>query len=106
MPGPMAACARSTGAMLPRWRWTSATGSSALSAATNSRRVAVGASAARLRQTRTMLEARALVPMPSMRFLRSVRIGQVPLMAKPARITASRKVSQPVLAVPFIALAL
>jgi hypothetical protein len=30
----------------------------------------------------------------------SVRIGQVPLMAKPARMTASRKVSQPVLAVP------
>ena len=45
MPGPMAACARSTGAMLPRWRWASATGSSALSAVTNSRRVAVGASA-------------------------------------------------------------
>ena len=35
-------------------------GSSALSAVTNSRRVAVGASAARGRQTRTMLEARAL----------------------------------------------
>ena len=46
--------------MLPRWRWASAAGSSALSAVTNSRRVAVGASAARLRQTRTMLEARAL----------------------------------------------
>ena len=60
----MAACARSTGAMLPRWRWVSASGSSALSAVTNSRRVAVGASAARGRQTRTMLEARALVPMP------------------------------------------
>jgi hypothetical protein len=31
---------------------------------------------------------------------RSVRIGQVPLMAKPASITAARKVSQPVLVVP------
>ena len=40
------------------------------------------------------------------RFRSSVRIGQVPLMAKPARITASRKVSQPVLAVPAIAVAL
>lgn len=30
----------------------------------------------------------------------SVRIGQVPLMPKPARITASKNVSQPVLAVP------
>ena len=48
--------------MLPRCRWASAAGSSALSAVTNSRRVAVGAAAARGRQTRTMLEARALVP--------------------------------------------
>jgi hypothetical protein len=31
---------------------------------------------------------------------RSVRIGQVPLTTKPARITASRNVSQPVLEVP------
>ena len=38
--------------------------------------------------------------------LSSVRIGQVPLMAKPARITASRKVSQPVLAVPSSLVAL
>ena len=38
--------------------------------------------------------------MPIMRLLSSVRIGQVPLIAKPARITASRNVSQPVLAVP------
>ena len=82
MPGPMAACARSTGAMLPRCRCASATGSSALSAVTNSRRVAVGASAARGRQTRTMLEARALVPMPIIALARSVRIGQVPLMRK------------------------
>ena len=67
MPGPMAACARSTGAMLPRCRWASATGSSALSAVMNSRRVAVGASAARGRQTRMMLDASAFVPEPLMR---------------------------------------
>ena len=36
----------------------------------------------------------------------SVRIGQVPVIAKPARITASRKVSQPVLAVPSLIVAL
>jgi hypothetical protein len=54
----------------------------------------------RWRQTRTMLEASALVPEPIMRLLSSVRIGQVPLMAKPASITAARKVSQPVLVVP------
>jgi hypothetical protein len=35
-----------------------------------------------------------------MRLLSSVRIGQVPLMAKPASMTAARKVSQPVLVVP------
>jgi hypothetical protein len=37
---------------------------------------------------------------PIMRLLSSVRIGQVPLMAKPASMTAARKVSQPVLVVP------
>jgi len=47
-----------------------------------------------------MLEARALVPLAIIRPEPSVRIGQVPVMAKPARITASRKVSQPVLEVP------
>ena len=53
------------------------------------------------RQTSTMLEARALVPAPVMRRSSSVRIGQVPLMAKPAWITAPRKVSQPVEVVPL-----
>lgn len=48
----------------------------------------------------TMLEANALESMLRMRLLNSVRIGQVPVATKPARITASRKVSQPVLAVP------
>ena len=45
-----------------------------------------------------MLEASALVPEPIIRFESSVRIGQVPLIAKPASITAARKVSQPVFA--------
>ena len=40
------------------------------------------------------------IHVPIMPVASSVRIGQVPLIAKPARITASRKVSQPVLAVP------
>ena len=47
-----------------------------------------------------MEEARALVPCPIMRLLFSVRIGHVPVTEKPASITASRKVSQPVLEVP------
>jgi hypothetical protein len=46
-----------------------------------------------------MLEARALTLRLRLAVI-SVRIGQVPLTAKPARITASRNVSQPVLAVP------
>ena len=62
----------------------------------------MGASAGRGRQTSTMLEARALVPEPIMRLSNSVRIGQVPEMAKPASITAARKVSQPVLVVPSV----
>ena len=53
-----------------------------------------------------MLEARALVPMLIIAtFPSSVRIGQVPLIPNPARITAPRKVSQPVLAVPSSPLA-
>ncbi|KAK43607.1 hypothetical protein BG58_31240 [Caballeronia jiangsuensis] len=60
----------------------------------------VGASAGRLRQTRTMDEARALVPWPMERLDRSVRIGHVPFTLKPDLRTASRKVSQPVLEVP------
>jgi hypothetical protein len=47
-----------------------------------------------------MLEARALVPIPIDLALRSVRIGQVPVIENPDRITASRKVSHPVLEIP------
>ena len=79
MPGPMAAWAKSTGAMLPCCIWRSASGNSAFRASTNSRRVATGASAGRGRHTRTMLEARALVPIPTIRLPSSVRIGQVPV---------------------------
>ena len=53
-----------------------------------------------------MLEARALVSYRDLPVFSSVRIGQVPLIAKPARITASRNVSQPVLAVPSSSVAL
>ena len=49
-----------------------------------------------------MLEARALVPIPIMRFPSSVRMGHVPEIANPDRITASRKVSQPVLTMPAL----
>jgi len=62
--------------------------------------VALGASAGRWRQTRTTLEASALTPILMDRAPRSVRIGHVPVIANPDRITASRKVSQPVLTVP------
>ncbi len=66
----------------------------------NSRREMLGAPGSRLRQTSTMLEARALVPAAIIRLPSSVRIGQVPVTAKPALRTASRKVTQPVELVP------
>ena len=59
-----------------------------------------GSGKERWRQTRTMLEARALVTLVPIIRHRSVRTGQVPLIAKPASITAPRKVSHPVLVVP------
>ena len=84
----------------PRVISSKASGNAAFSSRMNSRRLTAVASAARLRQTRMMLEARALEPMPTERPARSVRIGQVPVMAKPASNTACRNVSQPVLEVP------
>ena len=86
--------------MLPVWSRRSAFGSSNRSAVRNSRRVAARASEGRCRHTSTMLEASALTPMLMDRAPRSVRIGQVPVIANPDRITASRNVSQPVLTVP------
>jgi len=68
--------------------------------------VAVEAFEARDEQTRMMLEARALEPMPVCDCQVSVRIGHVPVVAKPARMTASRKVSQPVLYSACITVAL
>ena len=105
MPGPMMACDKSTGATgeltPPRVISSSASGSTALSSRRNSRREMVGAAGSRWRQTRTMLEARALVSILTLPVVSSVRIGQVPVSAKPALSTASRKVSQPVEAVPL-----
>ena len=49
-----------------------------------------------------MLEARAFVTIPTSRVAFSVRIGHVPVIAKPERITASRNVSQPVLTIPLL----
>ena len=99
-PGPMAAWARSTGAMLPERRLVSAVGSSAFNAAMNSRRVARVASPLRRLQTSTTLKASALLPMLIERPVRSVRIGHVPVTSKPEPIAASRNFSHPVLTVP------
>ena len=78
MPGPIEAWAMSTGAIAASCNVCSAAGSSARSARRNSPRVTLGASAGRLRQTRTMEEARALAA--SLQRIRSlsVRIGHVP----------------------------
>ena len=62
IPGPIDACARSTGAMLPCWRVRSASGISRLRLATKSLRVVMPASIERGRQTRTIDEASAFVP--------------------------------------------
>ena len=104
MPGPMAAWARSTGAMLPVCSRRTACGSSDRRAARKIRRVVGGALVERRRQTRTMLEARALVPLAMILPEPSVRIGNVPVIENPERITASRNVSQPVLEIPFFPL--
>src|SRR6266850_4574428 len=97
----MDAWARSTGAMLLACKLRRDWLSSRLSEARNSRRVAEGASADRGRQTRTMLEARAfkLLFIPS---VLSVLTGHVPATERQEQITASRNVSQPVLAVPLL----
>ncbi len=86
--------------MLPDCMCEIAGASSLLSAATKSRRVAKVAPSVRFRHTRIMLDASAFVPIPTIRLLSSVRMGHVPLTPKPDWMTASRKVSQPVLAVP------
>ncbi len=65
----MLACAKSTGAMLPCCSFCSASGSSRLRMLTNWRRVADGAVSGRGRQTRAMDEARALVPLATVRYL-------------------------------------
>ena len=50
-------------------------------------------------QTSTMLDARALEPVPIILFDLSVRIGHVPSRDKPDLIRADKKASQPVLEV-------
>ena len=67
----------------------------------NSIRPATAASGGRRRQTNTMLEASAFAPIPTIRLLNSVRIGQVPVTVNPDRIRAARKVSHPVLETPL-----
>lgn len=68
MPGPMADCAKSTGAMLLSCNFFKAGRSSRFSSAIRLRRVACGASAGRLRHTSTMEDASALVPDAMERF--------------------------------------
>ncbi|OPZ30761.1 MAG: hypothetical protein BWY99_02918 [Synergistetes bacterium ADurb.BinA166] len=104
IPGPMEACARSTGAIEEAVISSSASGSARFSSRRNSLRETVGAEGPRRRQTRTTEEARALAPIPTGLLLSSVRIGHVPVTAKPASSTASRNDSQPgeVVSFPFV----
>ncbi|OPZ54443.1 MAG: hypothetical protein BWY91_01649 [bacterium ADurb.BinA028] len=102
IPGPIAACARSTGAMLPCWSSRSAPGSRSLRAARKPRRVVASACSGRGRQARTTDEASALVSRPTIRLLNSVRIGQVAVTMSPASMRPLSMVSQPVEAVPSV----
>ena len=56
----------------------------------------IGASSGRGRRTRTMEEARALVPTLVIRPPLSERMGQVAVTVQPERIMAPRMVAQPV----------
>jgi hypothetical protein len=97
MPGPMAAWARSTGAMLAVLELGQRLGQLGLERGDETR----GAWRWAHRRARPADQHDAggegigAIEI-SIGSCISVRIGQVPVMAKPARITASRKVSQPV----------
>src|ERR1035438_10481280 len=90
IPGPMAACARSTGAMLPFCKLRRACGRSFLRDERKSLRVVIGASSARGRHARTIEEARAFVPRPTFRVLNSDLNGHVPVTdRKSTRLNSS-----------------
>src|SRR5262245_54464674 len=88
MPGPMIACDRSTGVTGDRSSpeplviSSRASGNTLFSSRMKARRDIVGAPTGRGRQTSTILEARALVFTLTPVGL-SVRIGQVPVTARP-----------------------
>ena len=104
MPGPMAACARSTGAMSPCMSVRRAPGSSDFMRWTKARWVVVGASLGRGRQARTIDEARALVPWESILFVSSLRTGHVAVTSQPAPMRPSSSVCQPVEVFPSLPL--
>src|SRR5271166_6620651 len=99
MPGPIAACAKSTGAMLPRCRWASATGRLCLErgeklAACRSGRIRGAPAADEDDAGGEGVGALGKNPPCTVSFH-----SHVPVRAKPAKMTASRKVSQPLLKV-------
>src|SRR5690606_17400956 len=106
IPGPIAACAKSTGAILAACIVFIALGNSLRSSRKKSRRVVEIADSARGRHERTMDEARALAPSPMLLVARSVRIGHVAVIANPDLINPSNMVSQPVDATPVEAVSL
>ena len=103
MPGPIAACGRSTGAIAPCWSLRSASGSSSCSAAMKpaavGRRRVVGARA-QGEDDRGGEGVRCRCDASGRR--RSLRIGQVAVIAQPDRIIPSSSVSQPVEAVAVV----
>src|SRR5690606_17504839 len=97
MPGPILACARSTGAILPENISIRAFGNSSRRESENARRDVVGASWGRGRHTNTIDDAKAF-RITFTPVVNSVRIGHVPLIANPALMRLVSIVSHPVLA--------
>jgi hypothetical protein len=82
--------------MLLLWSFCSAKRNSLLSSARKLRRVQPVASSGRFRHTNTTEDASAFDPLARALPIISVRIGHVPVIAKPARIREESIVSQPV----------
>jgi hypothetical protein len=102
MPGPIADCAISTGAIFSTCKIFIDGAISFLSAETNSPRVAIEAPAFLFRQARTIEDASILSPaLTPILFVISVRTGHVAVTVNPAASSPPKKVSQPVETFPL-----
>ena len=96
MPGPIADCAKSTGAILSTCKILTADAISSRSAEINSPLVAIAAEMLRFRHERTIEVAKAFAPTARILFPSSVLIGHVAVIVQPLWSKAVKNVSQPV----------